>query len=96
VLAQWTAECEIPIAYFVPVATRKPRPVAPLHHGAPAETVALGWSQGGRAGVFFMSGVCGAGDERPGLYLVTPDGEREFVTADVDQVDRWRAEQAVD
>ncbi|HET9675301.1 MAG TPA: hypothetical protein VFP31_10885 [Gaiellaceae bacterium] len=39
-LAQWTAECEIPVAFFVPVEMRKPRPVAPTRY----ETVAVGWN----------------------------------------------------
>jgi hypothetical protein len=85
-LAQWTAECEIPVAFFVPLDTRKPRPVAPVRY----ETVAVAWNADGRAGVFFNGGACGAGLERPGLYLVSLDGEREFVTDDVDAVDRWK------
>jgi hypothetical protein len=90
-LAQWTAECEIPIAYFVPVDTGKPRPVARAHRGGFVETVAVGWNDDGRAGVFFFGGICGAGDAKPGLYLVSLDGEREFVTADIDEVKRWQA-----
>lgn len=86
-LAQWTAECEIPVAFFVPLATRRPRPVAPIRY----ETVAVAWNDDGRAGVFFNGGACGAGLERPGLYLVSLDGEREFVTDDVDAVERWKA-----
>jgi hypothetical protein len=86
-LAQWTAECEIPIAFFVPLDTRKPRAVAPTRY----ETVAVGWNDDGRAGVFFNGGACGADHARPGLYLVSLDGTREFVTDDVDAVDRWRA-----
>jgi hypothetical protein len=87
-LAQWTAECEIPVAFFVPLATHKPRPVAPVRY----ETVAVAWNADGRAGVFFNGGACGAGVERPGLYLVSLDGERQFLTDDVDAVERWKAE----
>lgn len=90
-LAQWLAECEIPIAYFVPLATRKPRPVAQAPDGRSVETVVVGWSDDGRAGVFFFEGICGPGDRRPGLYLVSLDGKREFLTADVDEVQRWQA-----
>jgi hypothetical protein len=86
-LAQWTAECEIPIAYFVPLDTRKPRAAAPTRY----ETVAVGWNEDGRAGVFFNGGACGAAHDRPGLYLVSLDGTREFVTDDVDAVERWQA-----
>jgi hypothetical protein len=41
--------------------------------------------------VFFPGAACGAGDERPGLYLVSLNGDREFVTADVDEVRSWQA-----
>jgi hypothetical protein len=81
-LAQWLSECETPIAYFVPVASRRARPVASPRNGAPVESVVVGWTAGGRARVFFPAGVCGSGDERPGLYVVALDGKREFVTAD--------------
>jgi hypothetical protein len=91
-LAQWSGECEIPVAYFVPLDTRKPRPVVPPVRGTPLETVAVGWDEDGRAGVFFAGGVCGQGDERPGLYLVALDGDREFVTDDVAEMERWQAE----
>jgi hypothetical protein len=86
-LAQWTAECEIPVVFIVPLDTRKPRPAAPVRY----ETVAVGWNPDGRAGVFFNGGACGSGLDRPGLYLVSLDGEREFVTDDVDAVERWKA-----
>jgi hypothetical protein len=56
------------------------------------ETVVVAWNADGRAGVFFNGGACGAGLERPGLYLVSLDGAREFLTHDVDQVERWKAE----
>jgi hypothetical protein len=55
------------------------------------ETVAVAWNDDGRAGVFFNGGACSAGLERPGLYLVSLDGTREFVTDDVDAVERWKA-----
>jgi hypothetical protein len=87
ILAQWSGECEIPIAYFIPLDTRKPRPVFPI----PQETTAVAWNDDGRAGVFVNGPACGGGDVRPGLYLVSLDGEREFVTDDVDEVERWQA-----
>jgi len=36
----------------------------------------------------------GGGPERPGLYLVSLDGKREFVTDDVDEVERWQAKRS--
>ena len=87
-LAQYSAECEVPLAYFVDVATREVTPVSP----AAQESVAVAWNDDGRAGVFFPGGGCGTGNERPGLYLVSLDGRLEFVTDDVAEVERWQAE----
>jgi hypothetical protein len=42
--------------------------------------------------VFFSGGACGAGLDRPGLYLVSLDGKREFLTDDLDEVERWQDE----
>ena len=73
VLAQWSAECEAPIAFLIPVAGGKPRPVAgPLRQ--PPESVGLGWSSDGLAVAFLPSGACGKGYEGPGIYLVSTDG----------------------
>jgi hypothetical protein len=86
-LAQWSGECEIPIAYFIPLDTRKLRPIFPIPH----ETTAVAWNDDGRAGVFVNGAACGGGDVRPGLYLVSLDGGREFVTDDVAEVELWQA-----
>lgn len=89
-LAQWLAECEIPIAYFVSQAMRTAKPVV-AGHDRPVESVAVGWNADGRAGVFISEGACGAGDPRPGLYLVSLAGDREFVTAQIDEIERWQS-----
>lgn len=90
VLAQWLAECEIPVAYFVSRATREAEPVLAGASGL-VESVAVAWNDDGRAGVFFAGGACATGDPRPGLYLVSLHGDREFVTADVDEIERWQS-----
>jgi hypothetical protein len=43
------------------------------------------------AGALVLAG-CGGSDEQaaPGLYLVSLDGKREFVTDDVGAVERWK------
>jgi hypothetical protein len=77
-LAQWSAECEIPVAFFVPAAGGKPRAVARDRYG-PATSTALGWTTDGRAIVELPSLGCGGKPRRPGVYLIAPDtGEREY------------------
>lgn len=76
-LAQWSAECEVPIAYFV--AARGGVPHA-LSTGA-QDSIAHGWTVDGRAIVDFPSGPCGATARQPGLYLVSLDGSRRLVAA---------------
>jgi hypothetical protein len=75
VLAQWSAECEVPIAFLIPVARGKPRPVAGTPREPPPESIGLGWGPDGLAVVFLPSlGGCGKGYEGPGVYLVSTDG----------------------
>ena len=77
-LAQWSAECEIPVAFFVPVAGGTPRAVARDRYG-PATSTGLGWTSDGRAIVELPSLACGGKPSRPGVYLIATDtGEREF------------------
>jgi hypothetical protein len=77
-LAQWSAECEIPVAFFVSAEGGKPRAVARDRYG-PATSTALGWTSDGRAIVELPSSACGAGAERPGVYLVdSGTGTRDY------------------
>jgi hypothetical protein len=81
VLAQWSGECEVPVAYLFPTAGGPGGAVA----GADGETVAVGWAPDGRAVVGFWAGACGAGSDAPGTYLVEPDtGRRRRLHAYVD------------
>ena len=68
VLAQWSGECEVPVAYLFPAIRGQGHPVA----GPDAETIAIGWTPDGRAIVGFMPGACGEGNE-PGTYLLDPN-----------------------
>ena len=76
-LAQWSAECEVPIAYFVPARGGVPRALTEEND----ESLAHGWTSDGRAIVEFPHGPCGGGASRPGLYLVSLDGTRRLLTA---------------
>jgi hypothetical protein len=73
-LATWSAECEVPIAFFVPLATGLPRPVEGQRRWADApESVGVRWLSSTRAVVDFPKGACG-NSARPGRYAVTLSG----------------------
>lgn len=78
VLAQWSSECEVPIAHLVSADGRTVRPIV---EGVNSKGV--GWTEDGRMVVQFGPGHCGSGIEEPGIYLVDPDtGDRLLVRAD--------------
>ena len=60
ILAQWSAECEVPVAYLLEQGEL---------HAFGRESVALGWLPTGEAVIHFPNGPC-AGDSRPvrGIY----------------------------
>jgi hypothetical protein len=70
-LAQWTAECEVPVAFFVPTRGGKARPASRDRYGA-APSTALGWTGDGRAIVELGNLECAGGPVRAGVYLVEP------------------------
>lgn len=74
-LLQWTAECEVPFAFFVPAAGGKPRLVTGERRvdQAPA-TIAHGWTLDGDAIVEVMPGCGEQGDTE--LWLISPAGDR--------------------
>jgi hypothetical protein len=67
VLAQWSAECEVPVAYLI------------LRGGLisyGSGTVALGWLANGSAAVYFpRGGGCGPTPRAPGIYAVPLSGD---------------------
>lgn len=78
-LAQWSAECEVPFAFLVPVRGGTPRVVTGETNWAKAPmSVADGWTEDGRAIVEISRGDCGAMG-RGAIYLVAPDGTRATI-----------------
>jgi hypothetical protein len=71
-LAEWSAECEVPTAFFVPSRGGVPRLVTGAH---PSQ--ADGWSQDGRAIVEVWRGDCGV--SKRDMYLVALDGTRTAI-----------------
>jgi hypothetical protein len=71
VLAQWSAECEVPTAFFAD--GRRLRAVTGERDWRKApESVALDWSSAGKAVVQLFEGACGYGYRDPGVYLIDP------------------------
>jgi hypothetical protein len=76
-LAQWTAECEVPIAFFVPADGGDAIPVGHDRYG-PATSKALGWTRDGR-GIVELPGLsCGSTIRRPGTYVLRPHGKPQY------------------
>jgi hypothetical protein len=71
-LAQWSAECEVPIAYLVAGGAIRPYGGRTIRD-AP-ESVALGWLPNGNALVHFPRGACGGTYRIPGIYTVPRTG----------------------
>ena len=73
VLAQWSGECETPVAFFVDVRARAMRPVTGERDWRNAiMSVAHGWSDDGRAHVSLLEPGCGEAHPDPGRYLIDP------------------------
>lgn len=71
VLAQWSAECELPVAYLVDARTGERSAVV----SETAHSTALGWAPDGRAVVSTAGGACGDTAWEAGTYLVDPDSD---------------------
>jgi hypothetical protein len=78
-LAQWSAECEIPVAFFAEGRDGAVRPVVGRSLRDAPMSIADGWTQDGRAIVEFPAAACGNGIHKPGIYLVALDGTRTLV-----------------
>jgi hypothetical protein len=79
-LAQWSGECEFPVAFVVPVQDGHPVPVtgASTLGRAPASE-GLGWTRRGWMAVILPEGGCGAGTKRPGVYRFVSAGHGSFI-----------------
>lgn len=74
VLAQWSGECEVPVAYLIPTSGGAPRAASVTNTvEGPVESIAVGWTADGRAIVTFPDPACGSGLDEPGTYLLDPD-----------------------
>jgi hypothetical protein len=73
-LAQWTAECEVPIAFLVPARGGDAVPITRDRYG-PATSKALGWTRDGRAIVELPGLACGSTTPRAGTYVLRPGGK---------------------
>lgn len=76
-LLQWSAECEIPVAFFAPAAGGDP---VGYDGGDTPESFGLGWTSGGQALVVVTGeGACGTGAEQPGIYLMDGPGDGRLI-----------------
>ena len=80
-LAQWSAECEAQVAFFVPVDGGAPRAVSGHRDWADSPSSAgFGWTPSGEARIaFHRGGGCGSAIRRPGVYLARPGERVRFV-----------------
>jgi hypothetical protein len=78
-LGQWSGECEVPAAFFIPNDGEARSVWAPNWPEA-QDTLALGWAPDGRA-VIFLMGDFGCGEPAPdeGVYLVDLNRNKQFV-----------------
>jgi hypothetical protein len=70
VLAQWSAECELPVAYLV---------VGGRLRAYANESVALGWLPSGAALIHFPNGPCAGWAHTRGIYAVARNGRERLV-----------------
>ncbi|MFN2472053.1 MAG: hypothetical protein ABR583_13910 [Gaiellaceae bacterium] len=78
-LAQWPAECKVPIAFFVDARGGHPRAVTGQRRWQDApQSIALGWTPAGDARVALPEGACGKVHRRPGVYVVSPRGGMRY------------------
>ena len=82
VLAQWSGECEVPAAMFVPPGQQPIDVTAERRLSHVPESRALGWDDRGRAIVDLREGVCGTSFGRPGISAFTGPGNGELVVGD--------------
>jgi hypothetical protein len=83
-LAQWTAECEVPYAFFVPARGGTPRPVTgerSIEDAPPS--IAHGWTMSGEAIIEVFPGCSeGTPNAQTEIWLVSPkDGSQRRLRA---------------
>ena len=83
ILAQWSAECEIPMAFLVAIAEGRPASVTGKYtrDDPPPSSTALGWSDDGRA-IVFLPGEAGCGGtNEAGVFLIDLAGNKTRIAA---------------
>jgi hypothetical protein len=83
ILAQFSGECEVPMAFFVAATGGAPRSVSGSYtfSDPPEDSKALGWTTDGRAIVFIPAQPgCGSTD-RAGVFLMGMSGETEKIAS---------------
>jgi hypothetical protein len=83
VLAQWSGECEVPVAYWIEGGDTRIVTGGEDTSTAPS-SLALGWSPDGEAIVHVSQGACGGTTDDPGVYGFSApgDGRLLFPTSD--------------
>jgi hypothetical protein len=77
--AQWSAECEVPVAFFISGGVMRPFGASTMAN-APSSS-ALGWLPNGSAVAHFPAGPCGKSQGAPGVYLVPIRGMTTLLVA---------------
>jgi hypothetical protein len=87
-LAQWTAECEVPVAFLAIHDTLRPYGGRTMRD-APA-SVAFGWLPGGEAVISFPAGGgCGSAFRLPGIYAVPRAGKARLLLGTRPRTSYW-------
>jgi hypothetical protein len=91
VLAQWSGECEVPTAYWIDESSAPRIITGESDQGSAPESIALGWSDDGRAFAHLGDGLCGNGGDPPGIYAFRSPGEAELLypTRLYSRVEMW-------
>jgi hypothetical protein len=90
-LAQWSGECEVPMAYWIDEEGAERLVTGGSDISMAPESLGLGWTANGRAVVFLPEGACGSAATSPGIYLYSSPGASRLVyrTRDWLFADSW-------
>lgn len=77
-LAQWSGECEIPLAYVVDARTGRATVLGRDGTGRQSEALTLGWLRES-ALVLLPQGACGSSAEHPGVYAFFRGGKARLI-----------------
>lgn len=90
-LAQWSGECEVPMAYWIERSSPGELVTGGTDVSTAPESVALGWTDDGTAVVLLPEGACGSTARSPGVYAYSSpgDGRLMYATRGRVFVDSW-------